>query len=171
LGNVLTVTTTSNDGGTNGSPTTTVQHNDYIWNVSMTANWNGVTGLHLIDFLADSYTSDAGNTMHTACSYISYDGQPYATGQQSGLTLGAVTTRDVYTSCGTATNGFTPSGLLRTTTTYDRYGNVVATSDPDANAGTSTHLGCTVGSSQYTTCVAYDPTFATLPTNATNALN
>jgi RHS repeat-associated protein len=171
FGNVLTVTTTSNDGGATGSPTTIVEHNDYIWNITFTANWNGVTGLHLINFLADSYTSDAGNTVHTACSYTSYDGQPYATGQQSSLTLGEATARDQYTSCGTSSNTFTLSGQLHTTTAYDQYGDQVGTTDADANAGISGHVGCTVGSSQYTTCTTYDSTWQTLPVSTGNALN
>ncbi len=169
-GNILTATVTTNDGGTTGSPTTIVQHNDYILNITFTANWNGVTGLHLVDFLADSYLSDAGNTVHTDCGFFSYDGQSFATGQQSTLTRGNVTTEDHYTSCGTSANSFATSGLIRVTSAYDQYGNPVATTDADGNAGNNSHVGCTIGSTQYSICFTYDSTFEAVPQSLTNAL-
>jgi RHS repeat-associated protein len=64
-------------------------------------------------------------------------------------------------------------GWIETTTTYDSYGNPLTTTDPDANAGNSTHVGCTVGggTTTYSTCTAYDATFQVLPISKTNALN
>ena len=37
--------------------------------------------------------------------------------------------------------------------------------------GERAHKGCTVGSSTYSACLAYDATFSTLPVSAANALN
>src|SRR5437660_551967 len=117
----------------------------------------------------DDTEDNTGNRL--SCTYTSFDGQSYATGQSSGLTGGLATTQDRYSDCGTPANNFTTSGQIRTTTTYDAYGNPVASDDPDANASISGHTGCTVGSTQYTSCSAYDSTFQVLPTSLSNALN
>jgi RHS repeat-associated protein len=165
--------TTSNDGGATGSPTSIVQHSDYIWNDALTAGLNGVTGSYLIDFVADSYTADANNTVRTSCQNTSYDGQGFAVGQQSSLTRGEATTEDTYTACGTSLNGFVASGLIRATSVYDQSGNTVATSDADANAGIGGHVNCTVpsaGSSRFTACTHYDSAFNVLPISSVNAL-
>ncbi len=50
------------------------------------------------------------------------------------------------------------------------YGQVVAGKDPDANAGVSGHVGCTVSSVQYTACTTYDSVYKTLPVSSANAL-
>src|SRR5579885_35581 len=131
---------------------------------------NSATGTHILDTVASTTTQDStGN--HLSCSDVNYDGQGYLFGQSSALTGGLVTAKDSYTNCGTASNGFTPSGQMRTTMTYDAYGNQVTSSDPDTNSGISGHTGCTVGSTQYTNCSAYDSTFQVLPTSSSNALN
>jgi RHS repeat-associated protein len=171
LGNVTSLTTTSNDGGVAGSPTTIVEHQDYISNDAVSASSTGATGTHIVDALADTYVGDAGNTVHRACELIGYDGHPFATGQQSTLTLAEPTTHDSYTGCGTSSNGFATSGQMRTTGTYDQYGNQVTTTDPDANAGSQAHVGCTAGGTTATACTAYDGTFAALPVRAANALD
>jgi RHS repeat-associated protein len=171
FGNLTSITETTNDGGASGSPTTIVEHADYVSNDGVAAAWNGVTGTRIVDTPADLYVSDAGSTVHRDCSFAGYDGQPFATGQQPTLTLGEPTTHDRYTSCGTSANGFAASGLLRDTTTYDQYGNVVASADPDANAGSQAHLGCAAGGVTATLCTAYDGTFDALPVLGTNALN
>ena len=159
-------------GGTAyGSVPTVVAHTDYIQNDAITASSTSATGTYLLDVPAYSYTRDGGNTVHYACGQISYDGAAYATGQQSSLTLGEAMTSDQYTSCGNAGNSFALSGQIRTTSTYDTYGNPRTTNDPDANAGNTAHKGCTVGSSTYTACVAYETTFDVLPVASTNALN
>ncbi len=173
LGRQTSSTTTSNDGGVNGSPTTIVQHTVYIQNINLSAAATSVTGTYLLDFPAESYTADAGNTVHTNCEFIGYDGQPFAAGQQSTLTRGEATTEDHYINCGTSTPGASrpPIGLIRTTTAHDQYGNQIATTDADANANISGHVGCTAGSAQHTACTTYDSTFAVLPVSSTNALN
>ena len=68
----------------------------------------------------------------------------------------SLTSGGQYTGCGNAGNSFALSGQIRSTSTYDSYGNARTTTDPDANAGNTAHKGCTVGSSTYTTCVTYD---------------
>jgi RHS repeat-associated protein len=168
-GRQTSATTTSNDGGAIGSPTTIVSKTSYIWNDAISAKQNGVSGIYIINAVAFSDTEDASGN-RAACEYTSYDGGSYATGQQSALTLGNVTRVDRYTDCGSASNNFTPSGQISVTTAYDTSGNIVATTDPDANAGDTSHLGCTVGSTRYSLCFSYDSTFAALPVSLTNAL-
>jgi RHS repeat-associated protein len=153
-----------------GSPDQIVAHTDYIWNDNITASLNNATGTYLIDFPANAYTRDLANTTHYSCHQASYDTAAYATGQQSSLSKGEATTSDTYTGCGTSPS-FTPTGQLRSTTVYDVYGQVVAGKDPDANAGVSGHVGCTVNSVQYTSCATYDSVYKTLPVSSANALN
>jgi YD repeat-containing protein len=172
-GRVTQTTTTSNDGGATGSPTTIITKTSYVWNDAVSVTPASATGTYLIDFPAFTDTEDTSGNRYS-CSYTSYDGQAYATGQQSGLTLGEATTVDQYTNCGTKANNFTDqSGLLRTNSTYDVFGNLLTTTDPDANAGISGHTGCTPtgGSGTYTTCTNYDTTFHALPVSSANALN
>lgn len=171
-GRTVNTTTNSNGGGAGtNSPTTIVQHTDYIWNDSVTAQYSSVTGTYLISFPADAFVEDSGNTAHYSCGFTNYDTHAFAIGQQSTFTLGEATTKDQYSNCGTSTNGFATSGLIRTTSTYDTWGNQITTTDPDANAGNSAHKGCTVSSVQYSTCTAFDGIFHTLTTSTTNALN
>ena len=169
-GRVTATTTTSNDGGATGSPTTIVQKTDYIWDDAVTATLTSATGKYLISFPALVRTEDSGGTNRASCAYTSYDSGAYATGQQGSLARGLVTTADTYTSCGTSP-GFTPSGKIEVTTTYDPFGNELTTNDPDANAGNTAHKGCTAGSSTYSSCHAFDTTFSALPISSTNALN
>ncbi len=168
----LTDTTSNSNGGgaALGSPTTIKAHTDYIWDDAISATLNDATGRYIVDTPAQTYTGDTGNTNHYSCTQTSYDGQGYLTGQQSGLTTGHATTSDHYRGCGSAPS-FTLSGQLRTTASFDVYGQPVASKDPDANAGVSGHVGCTVSSVQYTTCLTYDGTYATLPVSGANALN
>lgn len=153
-----------------GTPSQVVHKTGYVWNDNVTATQTGATGTYIIETPAFSATED-GSGNRTSCSYESYDGQGYATGQSSSLTLGEATTHDAYTNCGTAANNYTPSGQIHTTSTYDIYGNHLATTDADANAGISGHQGCTIGSAQYTDCSTYDTTYYSLDTSSTNALN
>lgn len=169
-GRVTNETVTSNDGGANGSPTTIVHKPTYIWNDALTATSSGVTGSYLVDFPAFTDTEDASGNRYS-CTYTSYDGQANASGQSNGLTLGEETRTDEYTNCGTSSNGFTPSGQISTTHSYDAYGNQVSTTDPVGNAGNASHVGCTVGSTTYSECVTYDGTYSALPTSTSNALN
>jgi RHS repeat-associated protein len=168
-GRVTSASTISNNGGATGSPTSLVTTTSYVWDDAVTTSQSSATGTYLIDFPSFSDTEDSSGNRYS-CHYTSYDGQANATGQQSGLTLGEVTSSDTYTNCGTAPS-WTPSGLIRTTQTYDTYGNQLTTIDPDANAGISGHVGCTVGTTQYSACDAYDSTFDTLPISSKNALN
>jgi RHS repeat-associated protein len=170
LGRVISATETSNDGGAPGSPTTIVRKAAYVWNDAVSATATSATGTYLIDFPAFTDIEDAAGNRYQ-CRYTSYDGQPYILGAAAGLGLGEVTRTDVYTGCGTAANGFTPSGQISSTHTYDALGNLLTTDDADALAGNAAHLGCTVGTTTFSACTAYDGTFGTLPTSAANALN
>lgn len=163
-------TTTVNDGGATGSPTTVVQRTDHVWNDALAPTVYGVTGTYLVDVTADQFTADSAGNVHTACSYIGYDGQAFAIGQQGMLTIGEATSVDRYASCGTSGNGFALTGLIHTTLAYDRYGNRVADADADAAAGIGGHTGCAVGITSYTDCIGFDGTFAALPVSTTNAL-
>jgi RHS repeat-associated protein len=160
-----------NDGtvGTNAGPNTIVNKPAYVQNDSVSPSATGATGHYLIDYPAfDDVEDPSGNRYQ--CGYSSYDGQPFTMGPSGGLTVGKVTTADRYTGCGTAPS-FTPSGQLRTTSAYDVFGNLVGSSDADANAGNSAHLGCAVGSGTYSACTSYDGTFGALPTSSANAVH
>jgi RHS repeat-associated protein len=157
------------DGAGGPGPNTIVTRPQYVQNDSVSATSSSATGRYLIDYPAfDDVEDPAGNRYR--CSYTSYDGQGFTTGQTSGLTVGKVTTADRYTGCGTSP-GFTTSGQIRTTSAFDVFGNLAATADPDANAGVAGHMGCTVGSTSYSSCTTYDSTFGSLPTSSSNALN
>jgi RHS repeat-associated protein len=164
-GRVLSQTTTSNDGGANGSPTTIVKKTTYIQDDTAAATTSATSGAYLVDYPAFQDTEDTGAGQHQ-CTYTSYDGHAYGTGQQSGLTLGEISRVDRYTTCGAS-----PSGQVSRTTSYDVYGNPVGNDDADAVAGNTAHLGCTVGSTKYSMCDGYDGTFGSLPTTTTDALN
>ncbi len=163
----VTQTTTTSNGGT---PNKVVKNTSYVWNDGITATRTSATGTYIIDTPAFSDTED-GSGNRLACSYTSYDGQSYITGQTNKLTSGKATTGTLYTDCGTASNSYTPSGPITTSPTYDAYGNLIATNDADANAGIAGHKGCSIGATQYTGCTTYDSTFATLETASTNTLN
>ena len=170
LGRVTSATDASNDGGAVGSPTTIVRKLSYTWNDAVSATASSAAGTYLIAYPALVDVEDSSGNRYQ-CLYTSYDGQPFATGQTSGLTRGAATRSDIYTSCGTAANGFTPSGPISTTRAYNASGDIAGADTPDAVAGSSAHLGCTSGGVTYTACATYDGTFGTLPTSATDALN
>jgi RHS repeat-associated protein len=163
----VTQQTTTTNGGT---PAEVVKNTAYVWDDHVTATRTSATGTYLIDTPAFTDTED-GSGNRLACSYTSYDGQSYTTGQTSSVTEGLATTTTSYSNCGTSANGYTTSGPSTTTTTYNSYGDAIATDDPDANAGISGHTGCTVSSTTYTTCTAYDGTFDVFPTSSANALN
>ncbi len=169
-GRVSSTTTTSNDGGATGSPTTIVARTLYVQNNNVSTAWNSVTGSYLIDFPAFSDIEPADGSHRYSCIYRGYDGQAYTTGLTSGLVHGNVTSSADHSNCGTAPD-FHTSGQLLTTTSYDAWGNTVATTDPDANAGVSGHTGCTVNGTQYTSCTTLDSTYHALPVSVANALN
>ncbi len=177
----LTDTTVNSNGGGSapGSPTVMDYHSDYIWNDTVSATQTGASGVYLLDDVADSQTRDSGDTLWTSCAYRAYDGQGFANGPSSGLTLGEVTFSDMNLVDGTSANGFACSHNLRTTYAYDASGNLLASSDPDANSGLTEHQGCTPGggvavsgsAAPYTTCTTLDSAFYdTQPSVQTNAL-
>lgn len=170
-GRVASKTEASNDGGANASATTIVNKPLYVSNDNVSATSTSATGTYLINFPAFADSEDASSNRYL-CTYTSYDGQPFTTGQTSGLSLGEPTRVDRNTSCGTAANGFTPSGQISETRSYDVYGNLLTTNDPDANAGNGGHLGCILAGSTatFSRCNGYDGTFAALPISTTNAL-
>jgi RHS repeat-associated protein len=169
-GRMIKETDTSNDGGYNGNPTTLVRQLWYVWNDNVSASATSVSGPYFINFTAATDTEDSATPANRyQCHYTGYDGQAPLTGQTSLLTRGLVTRVDDYTSCGNSGNSYTPSGLISRTSSYDTYGNLVATKDPDANAGNAAHQGCT--GSVNSMCMAYEGTFAALLSSNTNALN
>ncbi len=163
----MTQETASTNGGT---PAQVVTNASYVWNDNIAATKTSATGTYIIDTQAFTDTEDgSGNRLR--CSYMSYDGQSYTTGQTSKLTGGLITSQDDDASCGTSANGYTPGGKSTTTTVYNASGDVIATTDPDGNAGNTSHQGCTIGSTKYTECTTYDSTYSVFPTASTNALN
>ena len=169
-GRLVSSRRTANDGGGGGSPTTVVAKTSYTWNDSVSASATSATGTYLIDVPAFADVEDSSGNRYR-CRYASYDGQANVIGQTTGLTLAEPTRTDTYTSCGTSANNYTPSGQLSATSVYDAFGNVVAADDADALAGSSAHVGCTLGSSTYSRCATYDGTFRVLPASSANALN
>jgi RHS repeat-associated protein len=169
-------TTTSNDGGAMGSPTTIVAKMSYLWNDAVNATSTSASGVYLINFVAFTDVEDSSGNRYS-CTYTHYDGMGWNQGSLSSFTgAGKVTTTRSYANCGTQANNFNDAtGLIQTTYTYDQWGNQLTTTDPDANANPVIpgHTGCTpTGSSgTYTTCTNYDTTFETLPISAANALN
>jgi RHS repeat-associated protein len=169
-GRQVSATVTSNDGAATGSPTTIVRKTSYTWNDSVGATASSATGTYVIDLSALTDVEDASGNRYR-CGYTSYDGQALTLGQTSGVRVGQATRSDTYANCGTAANGFAPSGQISATLTYDGLGNVVAADDANALAGNAAHLGCAVGSTAFSACATYDGTFGTLRTSAANALN
>jgi RHS repeat-associated protein len=165
-GRVTQETTTSNGG----TPSKVVKNTTFVWDDNVSATKTSATGTYLIDRVAFTDTED-GSSNRLACTYTSYDGQSYLTGQTTALTVGLDTSTTKYANCGTSANGYTPSGPSTTTTTYDAYGNAIATNDADTNAGISGHTGCTASSIQHTTCSTYDSMFEVYQTAVSNALN
>jgi RHS repeat-associated protein len=158
-----------NEEAGTASPNTTLSKPAYAQDDAVSATSTSATGHYLVDYPAFNDTEDISGNRYR-CSYTSYDGQSFTTGQTSGLTLGELTTQDHYTGCGTSPS-FTPSGQIRTTSAYDVFGDMVASSDADANAGVAGHTGCTVGSTAYSACTSFDNTFDVHPTASANALN
>ncbi|GCE13576.1 RHS repeat-associated core domain-containing protein [Tengunoibacter tsumagoiensis] len=165
-GRVTQATTTTNGG----TPTQTINKTSYIWNDAVTATQNSANGTYILDTPSFSSTEDSSGNRYT-CSYTSYDGGSYATGAQSSLTAGLATISDAYSNCGTSANGYSVTGQVRTTKSYDQYGNDISSDDPDANAGIAGHQGCTINGGQHSDCSYYDSTYATLMTSSGNALN
>lgn len=163
----VTQETTTTNGGT---PANVVKNTSYIWNDNITATSTSASGTYILNTVAFVDTED-GSGNRLSCSYTSYNGQSYATGQSSALTTPLATSATSYSDCGTSSNGYTPSGSVTTTSTYNSYGNVIGSIDADANAGLAGHTGCSVSSTQYTTCSTYDSTFDAFQTAASNALN
>jgi RHS repeat-associated protein len=169
-----TATTTSNDGGAPGSPTTSIAMTADIWNDAITTSQTGATGTYLVAVPAYTAIETPGDTAREQCTERGYDGHAYTAGARTTLTGGLLTTRsDFATGCGNSGNGWAATGPLTTTSTYDAYGNPITSDDADANAGVSGHTGCTNGSSQtlYSACDGFDLTFGALPIWHKNARN
>jgi YD repeat-containing protein len=171
--------TCSNSGtqsGCDDSPTQIVYKTTYVWNGGLTvpAPQNNNTnqenmwgGVYLIDFTASTDTENSSGTQYT-CQRTNYDNQGYLTGPTSLLTQGNATEQDQYgTSCGA-----NPTGALTTTISYDGYGNVLSTKDPDANGGDTTHQGASgTACAGVTTCAQYDPLTQAKTTLSSNDAN
>jgi RHS repeat-associated protein len=154
------------------SPSAIVDQPAYVQNDNVTAASTSATGQYLVDYPAFSDTEDTGGNRYQ-CTFSQYDGMTsWVSGQQPALTIGNLTKSTRNTGCGTAANHFSDvTGPIMTTSVYDVFGNLVASSDPDANVGVGGHTGCTVGSTAYSACTTIDSTFGVLPTSSTNALN
>jgi RHS repeat-associated protein len=136
-------------------PNTIVSKPTYSTTDTVTATQTSAGGTYLMDLQSFSDIEDVSGNRYQ-CSTDAYSA------------AGQLTAQNHYTGCGTAPS-FTTSGPIQTTFAYDSFGNRVASADADANAGNSIHLGCTVGSTNYSTCTTYDPTFGALPQQTTNA--
>jgi RHS repeat-associated protein len=170
----VNTTPTSNDGGALGSPTTSVQVTENVWNDNVAVTSTSASGTYLLAVPAYTMIEPSGGSVRLACVLRGFDGHAYTIGAYSGLTKGQETTEDHYTTqCGTPANGWTYTGKAETTATYDAFGNLLTTDDADANAGVSGHTGCTNGSTQtlYTACAGFDPNFGTLLIWTKDALN
>jgi RHS repeat-associated protein len=178
-GRLTDSTSSSNSGGgATGSITSVSAHTDYLWHDAVSATSTSASGTYLIDFPAVSYTKDSGNTVHYACADTGYDGLAAGTtGSNNGLVQGLPTASDTYRTCASSGANTNP---ITTTYTYDlaspadaTYGALLATDDPDANAGNAAHRGCTLtgSSTQHSTCLGYDGTYHVFVTSTTNALN
>jgi RHS repeat-associated protein len=172
-GRVTNQTTTTNDAGLQGSPTTAVNKPGYAWNDHLTVLAGSVTGVYLVD-VTTYQDREYSSANHQSCTYTSYDGQTYeANNNFTNIVLGEPTAVDQY-SASCSSSGFSSdsgSGQIRTAYTFDPNGNRLTVDDPDANAGNTAHLGCVVASTTYSSCTTYDSTFATLALSQTNALN
>jgi RHS repeat-associated protein len=169
FGRTVATTETSSDGAGTGSPTTIVRRASYTWNDSVAATAGSATGTYLVDVPGFADVEDSAGSRYQ-CRYASYDGQGNVLGQTAGLRFGEPTRTDTFSSCGTAANGFAPSGQISTAHTYDALGNLLSSDDADALAGMGAHVGCTVGGVAHSTCSTLDGTFGTLPTSTANAL-
>ena len=166
-GRVTTKTVTVNDGSATGSPTTLVYKTAYEWNDAV--NPSTGQGVYLIDFPTFTDVQDTAGNRYS-CTGKGYDGQS-ATGQNSGLTKGELTNVDQQTFCGTSPNFTDQSGLVRTTYTYDSFGNQASSKDADASVGISGHTTTCFGTGpSASTCTQYDTTFDALSVATENAL-
>jgi RHS repeat-associated protein len=167
---VTNQTTTVNDAAS--SPLTVVRKPAYVWNDSLSVQANSVTGVYLVNVGVFDDTEDAAGLIKQ-CTYTAYDGFAYLTGFTTSITLGEPTQVDRYaTTCNSSGSaGDSGTGQIRTTHGYDLKGNLIWTEDPDANAGITSHKGCSSGGSNRSVCLTYDSTFYTLLLSQTNALN
>jgi RHS repeat-associated protein len=157
--------------GTNAGPTTIEHNTAYIQNNGVTTSSTSALGPYLIDYPAFDDIEDTNGNRFT-CHYTSYDGAVWNSGQQTSLTRGELTTSFGFAGCGTPANNFSDqTGASSTHHTYDGFGNLVTTTDPDASASVPGHTGCTVGGTASTACTSFDGTYDTLPVATGNALN
>jgi RHS repeat-associated protein len=165
FGREIKVTTASNDGAGNSNPTTIVNASSYVWNDNVNTGAVPVSGSYLISFAASTDTEESNGTRHQ-CTFTSYDGQAYVTGQSSGLVHGRAGEVDRYfTTCGTAPS--TSSGLIASKYGFDSFGNRLWSIDPDGHVSP----GCTAGGAQRSACQTTDGYFEALNTQQANALN
>lgn len=175
-GRELSEKTVANDGSASGSPTTLVNAVRYVWNDAVSVTSTSATGAYLIAFPAQTDTEDASGANRYQCAYTTYDGMAAnTTGPSASLLKGDVTRQDRYTSCGVSPS-FTPSGPITTTQGYTdgsttAAGNQIFSDDPDANAGNTTHQGCTGYAANHSVCTFYDGYFQALQVSHSNALN
>jgi RHS repeat-associated protein len=164
--------TKQEDTSNGGTPGDIVKNTVYVWNDAISTSGSVPTGRYIVDTVAGTDTMNPDGSGRTACKAIAYDGQSWATGQQSGLTAGLATKDISFDPCGSSSASAWGSGTPNiTTTSYDSSGNALGTTDADANAGIAGHTGNgTNGAcSNFSTCTTYDSSYGILATATGNA--
>lgn len=162
-GRLISQTTSSNDGGANGSPTSITNKTSYTWDDTVCGGCRPVVGSYLVDFVASSDTEDGSGNRYQ-CIFNRYDGQAYTTGQSSNLLGGDLSEVDHYsTTCGSSPS--TSTGPIVSTYGFDSFGNPIWSTDPDG------HAGCPAGGANRTTCTTFDGYFDALVKLQTNAVS
>ncbi len=122
-------------------------------------NDNLGSGIFLTNLPAKTYMQDQSGNQY-GCTQNAYGSN---TGDLTPPTVPSLTSTSEHTLYLETTNCTGPGNVSKHS--YDAYGNQLTTTDPD------NHLGCTLGSSQYSDCATYDGTFETELLTSTNAKN
>lgn len=93
-----------------GSTPHIVKGTSTVWHDARTINSTSAVGPYLVDYPGFQDVEDGSGNRYS-CSYLFYDGQPYAVGSSNNLTQGLLTEQDDNASCGIAPN-FYPSGAV-----------------------------------------------------------
>ena len=182
LTQVGTDATTTNDGLADSFTNYGATQPTFTTTYAYVFHDGAIDSTNYLQVLPAQVTLDDSAGNRWSCTQNYYDGATtFAINQYTGLTDGLLTRTDKFSDCGNSSNSYTPSGAVTTGTTYDIFGNGIATTDADANASVSGHTGCSVtgtvltqypaGASTYTTCTNFDATQHVYATSTGNALN